>query len=102
MTTLHAHYNAVSLRHAIETLQRAVVDPEADGEAVSLAHQNIQQARLVAPPVVSQWIDTYLESLSNAEGGSDVTAAVQRIAEQFKLPLPERPLTVWEQGRLFE
>ena len=102
MTTTNTRHNAVAVRQAVETLQCAVVDPRVDGEVVSLAHQIIKQAQHAAPLVVSQWIDSYLEALSNAGGGCDVVAAVQRLAQHFKLPPPEPPLTVWEQGRLFK
>lgn len=101
MTTTHTGYNAVAVRRAVETLQYAVVDPQADREVVSLAHQTIRQSQPAAPLVVSKWIDTYLQELVNAGGGCDVVAAVQHLAEHFKLPPPERPLAVWEQGRLF-
>jgi hypothetical protein len=102
MTTTHTGYNAVAVRQAVETLQVAVVDPQVGHEVVSLAHHVIKQAQLAAPLVVSQWIDSYLVALSNARGGCDVVAAVQRLAQHFKLPPPEPPLTVWEQGRLFK
>lgn len=103
MTTTHTGYNAVAVRRAVETLQYAVVDPQADREVVSLAHQIIKQAQPAAPlVVVSQWIDTYLQELSNACNGCDVVAAVHRLAQHFKLPPPDPPLTVWEQGRLFK
>jgi hypothetical protein len=102
MTTTHTGYNAVAVRQAVETLQVAVVDPQVGHEVVSLAHQIIKQAQPAAPLVVSQWIDSYLVALSNARGGCDVVAAVHRLAQHFKLPPPEPPLTVWEQGRLFK
>ena len=101
MTTTHTRYNAVAVRQAVETLQCAVVDPQADREVVSLAHHVIKQAQPAAPLLVSQWIDSYLMALSNARGGCDVVLAVQCLAQHFKLPPPEPPLTVWEQGRLF-
>lgn len=102
MTTTHTGYNAASVRQAVETLQCAVVDPQADRQVVSLAHQIVKQAQLLAPLVVSQWIDNYLEAMANPCGECDVVAAVQRLAQHFKLPPPEAPLTVWEQGRLFK
>lgn len=102
MRTTHTGYNAVAVRRAVETLQCAVVDPQADREVVSLAHQIIKQAQPAAPLVVSQWIASYLVALSNARGGCDVVLAVQRLAQHFKLPPPQPPLTVWEQGRLFK
>jgi hypothetical protein len=101
MRTTHTGYNALAVRRAVETLQRAVIDPHVGREVVSLAHQIIKQAQPAAPFVVSQWIDTYLQELLNAGGGCDVVAAVQRLAEHFKLPPPEPPPPVWEQGRLF-
>jgi hypothetical protein len=101
MRTTQTGYNAVAVRRAVETLQCAVIDPHVGREVVSLAHQIIKQAQPVAPVVVSQWIDTYLQELRNAGGGCDVVAAVQRLAEHFKLPPPEPPPPVWEQGRLF-
>ena len=102
MTTTHTGYNAVAVRRAVETLQCAVVDPQVGREVVSLAHRIIKQAQPAAPLVVSQWIDHYLQELLNAGDACDVVAAVQRLAEHFKLPPPEPPLIVWEQGRLFE
>ena len=102
MTTTHTGYNAVAVRQAVETLHVAVVDPQADRQVVSLAHQIIKQAQPAAPLVVSQWIDSYLVALSNARDRCDVVFAVQRLAQHFKLPPPEPPLTLWEQGRLFK
>lgn len=101
MTTTHTAYNAGAVRQAVQTLQCAIVDPHLAPQVVSLAHQTIQQSQPAAPLVVSQWIDTYLQELMHAGGGSDVVAAVQRLAEHFKLPPPGPPLAVWEQGRLF-
>lgn len=101
MTTTHTRYNAVAVRQAVETLQCAIVDPHVACLVVSLAHQTVRQSQPAAPLVVSNWIDTYLQELVNARGGCDVVAAVQHLAEHFKLPPPERPLAVWEQGRLF-
>ena len=36
MTTTHTGYNAVAVRQAVETLQYAVIDPQADRKVVSL------------------------------------------------------------------
>lgn len=102
MTTTHTGYDAVAVRQAVDTLQCAVVDPQVGREVVSLAHQIIKQAQVAAPLIVSQWIDSYLEALSSARDRCDVVAAVLHLAQHFKLPLPERPLALGEQGRLFE
>lgn len=102
MTFTRAKYDAAAVRRAVEALRCAVVDPHADDELVSSAHETVAAARRTAPTVVAMWIADYLESLSRATSASEVVDAVNRLADHFKLPPPGRILVLWEQGRLFE
>lgn len=102
MTASRTEYDAAAIRRAIEALRSAVIDPHADSELVSLAHEIVASAQYTAPAVVVNWIADYLESLSHPASRTEVTDAVLRLAEHFKLPPPGRTLALWEQGRLFD
>ena len=89
------------LRTAIETLQRALLDPDADADLVEAAHTTIKNAQASSAPIVARWITDYLHGIASGTGVNDVQQAVVDLARNFKLPSPDTPPRIGEQGTLF-
>lgn len=90
------------IRHAVAAIHHAVYDPDACPDTITAAHDTLVRASTTTTAPVSDWITAYLDKSTTSNGHRGVRDAVNRLAQNFKLP-PERHTTpLGQQGTLFD
>jgi len=90
------------IRAAVATIHHAVYDPDASPDKTTRAHSILIRASRTTTAPVSDWLDAYLDADTTANGHLSVRAAVDQLAQHFKLPPERHGPPPGTQGTLFD
>jgi hypothetical protein len=90
------------IRAAVATIHHAVYDPDACPAKTTQAHNTLIRASHTTTAPVSDWLDAYLDTDTIANGHLSVRAAVDLLAQHFKLPPERHGPPPGQQGTLFD
>lgn len=90
------------IRAAVTTIHHAVYDPDACPANTTRAHSILIRASRTATAPVSDWLTAYLDADTTANGHLSVRAAVDLLAQHFKLPPERHGPPPGTQGTLFD
>jgi hypothetical protein len=90
------------IRRAVAAVHHAVYDPDACPVTITAAHDTLVRASTTATAPVNDWIIAYLDKSTTSNGHRGVRDAVNRLAQNFKLPPERNAPPVGQQGTLFD
>lgn len=92
--------DTTQIRTAVAVIHNGVYDADACPIKIAAAHALLARARNTCASPVSGWLNTYLDADTTAHGPLAFRAAVNDLAQHFKLPPITNAPNVGEQGQL--